>query len=715
MRALGISVWPPLPPGVYVRRPAERLPFPLAEPTCSLFARARHALWQGVQALGLAPGDEVLVPAYHHGSEIEALARAGLALRFYDATPTLAPDEDELESLLGPRVRALHLTHYLGFPQDAPRWRAWCDARGLLLLEDAAQAWLAARDGQPAGSLGDLAIFCLYKTFGVPDGAALVVRAPAPGPDSRPRLGLVPLARRHAAWLLAQADGLVRPAGNDRERDYSPEEDFTLGDPGAAPAAATLALLPRVVEEPAAGRRRANYRLLLDDLAEHVPAPFADLPEGASPFAFPVESDGKARLLTRLAGSGIAALDFWSVPHPSLPAARFPGAAARRARTLGLPVHQALDPDDVERIARAVRGRTLRPGAGLRVEPVDSLDAIRDEWTELGERSENVFSSWEWASTWWRHFGGGRRLLAAACRSPSGRLVALLPLYLFASSPLRVVRVVGHGPADQLGPLCAPEDRGLVARALRRFLADVHADVFFGEQLPADEGWSAFLGGRALRTEGSPVLRFRGSGWEDVLASWSPNLRQQVRRFERRLTREHDLRYRLAGDLDRLDEDFHLLLGLHTARWEGDSMFAGPATPFQRDFAARALERGWLRLWFLELDGHPVSAWYGFRFGRVESYYQAGRDPAWERHSVGLVLLAHSIRAAAEDGMREYRFLRGGEAFKYRFANADPGLETVGAARNGLGGTALAASSVLPGRLGPALRRWLAVKASPTP
>jgi dTDP-4-amino-4,6-dideoxygalactose transaminase len=128
-----------------------------------LFERARHGLWHGLRALGLGDDDEVLVPAYHHGSEIEALVRAGLTCRFYEASEGLAPDERELEALLGPRTRALHLIHYLGFPQEATRWRAWCEERGLFLIEDAAQAWLGSLEGRPLGSFGDIAIFCLYK------------------------------------------------------------------------------------------------------------------------------------------------------------------------------------------------------------------------------------------------------------------------------------------------------------------------------------------------------------------------------------------------------------------------------------------------------------------------------------------------------------------------------------------------------------------------
>ena len=90
----------------------------------------------------------------------------------------------------------------------------------------------------------------------------------------------------------------------------------------------------------------------------------------------------------------------------------------------------------------------------------------------------------------------------------------------------------------------------------------------------------------------------------------------------------------------------------------------------------RAGERR-LRLWVLEADGAAVAAWYGFRYAQTESFYQSGRDPAWSSQSVGFVLLAHTIREAANDGMEEYRFLRGGEAYKDRFADGDAPVETV--------------------------------------
>ena len=113
----------------------------------------------------------------------------------------------------------------------------------------------------------------------------------------------------------------------------------------------------------------------------------------------------------------------------------------------------------------------------------------------------------------------------------------------------------------------------------------------------------------------------------------------------------------------------------------------------------------WLRLWFLEVDGEPVAASYGFRLGRIESKYQMGRDPRWSRERVGTVLVAHVIRSAVDDGIREVRFLRGGEPYKYRWATLDPGLETVALAQSRRGAAAMAAAFAV--RRAPALEHAL--------
>jgi CelD/BcsL family acetyltransferase involved in cellulose biosynthesis len=328
----------------------------------------------------------------------------------------------------------------------------------------------------------------------------------------------------------------------------------------------------------------------------------------------------------------------------------------------------------------------------LHLEPIDDLEHASADWARLAERSGNIFSTWEWASIWWDCFGAGRELLLTACRDADRRLVAILPLYLSSKRPVRTIRFLGHGPADQLGPVCDPADHASVAEALKRALAVRYPrwDLFIGDHLPADEDWSALLGGPTLLRAPSPVVRIGGRSWDDFLASRSSNFRGQVGRRERKLAREHELRYRLADDPTRLQDDVDTLFELHAAQY--NEAFTGALADFHREFARCALERGWLRLWLMEVNARPVAAWYGFRFCGAECYYQAGRDPAWDGYSVGFVLLAHSIREAFNDGMREYRLLLGGESYKERFATEDPGIQRVGLARTLAGRASIAAA-----------------------
>jgi CelD/BcsL family acetyltransferase involved in cellulose biosynthesis len=340
----------------------------------------------------------------------------------------------------------------------------------------------------------------------------------------------------------------------------------------------------------------------------------------------------------------------------------------------------------------------------LTLEPLDGLSAAREEWTALAERAGNLFATWEWADAWWRVYGGDRPLFVTGLRDEDDRLVAILPLYLAARGPVRMLRFIGHGPADQLGPVCAPEHRRATADALRRLLADRPGrwNVMLAERLAPAEGWTGLLGATVVHREESPTLHVAGRSFDEYLASRSKNFREQVRRRARKLAREHAVEFRLS-DAEHLDGDLETLFRLHDARWsEADddtNAFEESRRSFHRAFARHALDRGWLRLWILEAEGQPVAAWYGFRFAQVDWYYQSGRDPEWERQSVGFVLLAHTIAQAFDDGMLEYRLLRGGEGYKDRFASDDPGLETVALARGPVGRAALLGAKVGPRRV----------------
>jgi CelD/BcsL family acetyltransferase involved in cellulose biosynthesis len=331
----------------------------------------------------------------------------------------------------------------------------------------------------------------------------------------------------------------------------------------------------------------------------------------------------------------------------------------------------------------------------LGLELIADLQQLRDDWARLAEASGNIFSTWEWNSLWWQHFGDGRRLLTFAYEGDGG-VAAIVPLYCWRERPLRVLRFLGHGHGDLLGPVCG-EDGTTAADALRAALDRAEFDVFVGDWLIAEENWSERLGGRILRETGYPIVRFEAGSWDEFLASRSRSFRKDARGEIRKLEREHDTLFRTTRDAATLEGDLDTVFHLHRARFgpHEDCYFCGENEPFQRAFAATALERGWLRLWILEIEGQAVSAEYGFRFGDSYFAYQTGREPAWDRSSVGAVLEMYTVRMALEEGAREYRFLQGNETYKYRFATHDPELEAVGVSGSSLGRIALGATATL--------------------
>ena len=307
---------------------------------------------------------------------------------------------------------------------------------------------------------------------------------------------------------------------------------------------------------------------------------------------------------------------------------------------------------------------------------------VADDWDRLAPVTANPFSTRAWAEAWWEAYGAGRPLHVIRVRAADGRVVALLPLYRSGRGPVRLLRFVGHGAADQLGPLCAPEDRPAAAAALQQ-VARGPRTLLLAERLAGAE-WQGAGIGAVVREEATPHLAIDGQDWDGWLATKSKNFRDHARRMERRFAKAHDLRFRLADDPDRLQADLDTLFDLHDQRWAsegGSDAFDPDRRALHSALARRALAEGWLRLWICEVDGAPGAAWYGFRYAQREWYYQLGRDPAWDRFKIGFVLLVHTIREAFADGMTTYHFGLGPEPYKERFASADPGLATVVAGR----------------------------------
>ena len=164
-----------------------------------------------------------------------------------------------------------------------------------------------------------------------------------------------------------------------------------------------------------------------------------------------------------------------------------------------------------------------------------------------------------------------------------------------------------------------------------------------------------------------PFTDLPGS-WEAYLGSLSAKGRAEIRHDRRALEKVGKATIRVVTDQHGLDDALATLIRLHQARRESlgeTGAFRDPGSRwFQRLVSKRFAERGWLRLWLLDVDDSTVAARCQFPYwGRVHDYLP-GHDPAWNKYSVGRVLLSHCFEQAIVSGDHEIDFLRGMEAYK---------------------------------------------------
>lgn len=368
---------PTLWPGMLLGRkdPGGFLPF--AAPHVRYFYFARNAVWLTVKMLGLDKG-EVLMPAYHHGVELEAVMDAGATPVFYRVGRRWDVDLEDVERKIGPRTKALYLIHYAGFPGPVQQMREIADRHGLPLIEDCALSLLSSDGGRPLGSTGDVGIFCLYKTLPVPNGGAMVLNGPrnyaVPEPPAPPFTSTLShtvsallqnvelrggaTGRKLRSLVRKLGKGTVSAAGVQRVATGTQHFDRSHVDLGMSVLTRRIAQaqdLAAIVEQ-----RRRNYFFLMGRLRDVSTPLFHQLPAGACPLFYPLLVENKAQVMAELRGAGIDAIDFWRHQHPACDASAFPEVTWLRNSIVEIPCHQDLGPEVMAQVAGVVREVCLR-------------------------------------------------------------------------------------------------------------------------------------------------------------------------------------------------------------------------------------------------------------------------------------------------------------------------------------------------------------------
>jgi perosamine synthetase len=287
------------------------------------------ALHLAILALGIGPGDEVLVPAYTFPATANVVALAGARPVLVDVDPeTMNLDPERLE--IGPRTKAIIAVHLFGRPA-----RIELLPDGLLVLEDAAGALGARRQGKSCGGLGTLGCLSFHprKIITTGEGGAVTTDDPQ----------------------LADAIRRLRHHGIEPRGEFEiahPGLNYRLSDILCAVGIPQLARLDELLAERA--RIAAAYTERLHGLVE---TPGADEGDVHGWQAYVIQVDSASDVIKALREQGIEAQVGTYALH-RLAAYRdqgeFPGGSRVFDRAIALPFHTRLTETELDQIAEAL-------------------------------------------------------------------------------------------------------------------------------------------------------------------------------------------------------------------------------------------------------------------------------------------------------------------------------------------------------------------------
>lgn len=337
--------------GPFVRRFEEDMAAHVGRKHAIAVSNGSVALDAAVVALGIGPGDEVILPTFTIISCGAAIVRAGATPVVVDSDPvTWNMDVEQVERRIGPRTKAIMVVHIYGLPVDMAPVEALAERHGLAIIEDAAEMHGQTYRGRPCGSFGAISTFSFYPNKHVTTG--------------------------EGGMLLTDSDELAERCRSLRNLAFKPPRRFVHDDLGwnlrmtsmqAALGVAQLERLDRFVE-----RKRAMGRRYTTELAGvkgvQLPLPSnADAQNIYWVYGLVLDDDvgfDAEEAMRRLAQAGVGCRPFFWPMHEQ-PVFRRMGLFREEAHPVA------------ERIAR--RGFYVPSGLALTDEQIDTvIGAVKD-------------------------------------------------------------------------------------------------------------------------------------------------------------------------------------------------------------------------------------------------------------------------------------------------------------------------------------------------
>jgi len=344
------------------------------------------------------------------------------------------------------------------------------------------------------------------------------------------------------------------------------------------------------------------------------------------------------------------------------------------------------------------------------VDTVEGFDALAPEWRRAADASvdPNIFLTFEWLRTWWRHFGepsADARLHVVVVGDDQG-IVAAAPLYEDTTGvgPVRgaTLRQIGYDAGDYGGILLLRRHDDAID-ALLEHLADSISGRVGSAVLSRLASDSVSLDRLRSGLARQPRLAVDEVVPDDSVCPFidvsqgydlvKPLRKNRVPQRLRRLGEKYDVAFTYHSGPD-LEQGIAWLVELHKLRWadrpgEFQGLLADPASEAFLLDAVRAIDAadaGWLRLLTLTADGQPVAVRLDFDFGGRVYMLKNAIDPHFNAFGPGHITHARVLEDGMAQGMTEFDFLRGDHPYKRRWSNGERHLVTLNLSRPGLRG-----------------------------
>jgi CelD/BcsL family acetyltransferase involved in cellulose biosynthesis len=330
----------------------------------------------------------------------------------------------------------------------------------------------------------------------------------------------------------------------------------------------------------------------------------------------------------------------------------------------------------------------------LKVRELNDFEEMKDSWDILLEKSRvntNIFLTWEWLSTWWKHFGKGRKPLILLVEDEQ-KVLAVAPLMLSEYKlpligKMQRVEFIGS-PASDYNDFIVLDKEAECLKLILAYLKSNTPHWNWIELKEVKETTGTMDDFRYLAPELledfkieertcniCPYITLPNS-FESLMNSLTKNMRQNLNKYMRKINQKYDVKLKKYDDAGfTVETGMRTFVSLHQKKWASEG-FPGNFEEGRRDFlnfhldvAQSFADKGWLGLYFLMANNEPIAAQYTFKYNRKMLCYLTGFDPAYSEYSAGNLLTMFLLRECIIEGFNEYDMMRGDEAYKTRWTD----------------------------------------------